>query len=114
MAPSLLLVLASADEIGRPRHAAADLQAVLRAKPLVECAILYGSHAKGNYRLGSDTDLLALDGRIDDLLPPWKVDLQLRHLIDNLDLLATSSAWGIYYISPLSHNPIIGKINKRE
>lgn len=107
MAPSLLLVLASADEIGRPRHAAADLQAVLRAKPLVECAILYGSHAKGNYRLGSDTNPLTLNGHIDDLLPPWKVDLRLRHLIDNPDLLATSSAWGVSCIPPLLHDPII-------
>ena len=92
--------LVSADDIGLPRNAVADLRATLRAEPRIERAILYGSRAKGNYRPGSDLDLClvapdihladlwALDERIDDLLLPWKVDLQLRHLIDNPDLLA--------------------------
>lgn len=92
--------LVSADDIGLPRNAVADLRAALRAEPRIECAILYGSRAKGNYRLGSDLDLClvapdmhladlwALDERIDDLLLPWKVDLQLQHLIDNPDLIA--------------------------
>ena len=57
--------------------------------------ILYGSRAKGCARNNSDIDLtldapempfrelLAIEGRLDDLLLPWKIDLSLLHQIDN-------------------------------
>jgi len=32
-------------------------------------------------------DLLELGGVLDDLLLPWRIDLQLRHLIDHDGLL---------------------------
>ena len=80
-------------------HAVAQLCAVFRACPQVERVILYGSRAKGNYRVGSDIDLtvegeglslaqlLAMESQIDELLLPWMVDLSLKDRIDNPALL---------------------------
>lgn len=84
---------------GLPQHALERLRDVFRQWPQVERVILYGSRAKGTYRRGSDidlcvvgedlgvVDLLKLEGEIDDLLLPWKVDLSLRHQIADPDLL---------------------------
>ena len=38
-----------------------------------------------------------LGNRIDDLLLPWKVDLSLRHKIDNPDLLAHIDRVGVIF-----------------
>lgn len=66
----------------------------------VEKVLLYGSRALGRQRAGSDIDLclvapsmklgelLELGAALDDLLLPWKIDLQLRHLIAHEGLLA--------------------------
>jgi len=86
-------------EHGLPQHAVDRLRDVFRQWPQIEGVILYGSRAKGNYRHGSDidlcvvgedlgvTELLKLEGEIDDLLLPWKVDLSLYHLIEDPELL---------------------------
>lgn len=84
---------------GLPLHAVEKLCAVFRDCPQVERVILYGSRAKGNYRVGSDIDLtvegeglslaqlLAMESQIDELLLPWMVDLSLKDRIDNPALL---------------------------
>lgn len=84
---------------GLPLHAVEKLCAVFHACPQVERVILYGSRAKGNYRVGSDIDLtvegkglslaqlLAMESQIDELLLPWMVDLSLKDRIDNPALL---------------------------
>ena len=66
----------------------------------IDQVVIYGSRAKGTQRHASDidlciegdslavTDLLRLENAIDDLLLPWRVDLALRHTIDDPDLLA--------------------------
>ncbi|EAQ68967.1 putative nucleotidyltransferase domain protein [Synechococcus sp. RS9909] len=79
-----------------------DSDKVLRcidAHPSVQRVILYGSRALGRQRSGSDVDLclmaptmtlaelLELGGELDDLLLPWRIDLQLLHLIDHPPLL---------------------------
>ena len=86
-------------EHGLPQHAVDRLRDVFRQWPQIEGVILYGSRAKGNYRHDSDidlcvvgpdlgiADLLKLEGEIDDLLLPWKVDLSLYHLIEDPELL---------------------------
>lgn len=92
---------------GLPSHVFKQLKAVFRARPRIERAILYGSRAKGSYRKGSDidlclegqtlevADLLTLGAEIDDLLLPWKVDLSLKHMIDNPNLLAHIERVGV-------------------
>ena len=74
------------------------IQGVLAAYPQVEKAILYGSRAKGNYRNGSDIDLvlqghdldlslqLRIETQLDDLLLPYKIDLALYEHIANPEL----------------------------
>lgn len=92
---------------GLPPYVMEQLKAVFDAWPQIERVTLYGSRAKGNYRKASDIDLclegeslgiaelLRLDAEVDDLLLPWKVDLTLRHQIDNPDLLAHIERAGI-------------------
>ncbi|TGN07954.1 nucleotidyltransferase domain-containing protein [Leptospira ilyithenensis] len=67
--------------------------------PKIENAVIYGSRAKGNYRTGSDIDicleasemdlseLMLIETELDDLLLPYKIDLSLKHKIENKDLL---------------------------
>lgn len=86
-------------DTGLPATAVEKLCGIFRACPGIQRVLLYGSRAMGRYRPGSDIDLclegetlglpelLELEGQIDDLLLPWKVDLCLRHLIDNPALL---------------------------
>ena len=75
------------------------IQQVFASHPRIEQAILYGSRAKGTHRDASDIDLTLVGAmltlsdsctiaqELDDLLLPWKIDLSLRHTIDNPDLL---------------------------
>jgi len=66
--------------------------------PYIEQVIVYGSRAKGNYKVGSDIDLtiignldystlLKLENQLDDLLLPYKIDLSLKHQLTNPNLL---------------------------
>lgn len=75
------------------------IKSVINKYPQVQRCIVYGSRAKGNFKPGSDIDLtleapsmtlselLKLESEIDDLLLPYKVDLSLKHQIDNQELL---------------------------
>ena len=86
-------------EYGLKPEVIAKINRVLAAHPGVEQALLYGSRAKGNYRLGSDIDLclvgdtltltqlLKIENEIDDLLLPYKIDLSLFHTLDNPELI---------------------------
>lgn len=76
-----------------------QLRAELARAPHLKRALIFGSRAKGNYRHGSDidialfgpelthADLLDLDGRIDDLLLPYQVDLCAVDTLADPDLL---------------------------
>ena len=84
---------------GLPEVAIEKILGILTGYPAIERVILYGSRAKGNYRPGSDIDLclqaptlqlsqqLEIENNLDDLLLPWKIDLTLRHNIENPALL---------------------------
>ena len=75
------------------------INGVFASYPQVKEVILYGSRAKGNYHNGSDIDLTMLGDELDlnvqyriehvldDLLLPYKIDLSIRHHIENSDLL---------------------------
>jgi predicted nucleotidyltransferase len=78
-----------------PPKAIEGILRLCRSNPAVRRVILYGSRAKGCARYNSDIDLtldapdlsfrdlLAIEGQLDDLLLPWKIDLSLLHQIEN-------------------------------
>jgi predicted nucleotidyltransferase len=66
----------------------------------IDSVVIYGSRAKGNFKVGSDIDLtiiensltfpefLEMENTLDDLLLPYKIDLSLKRKISNVDLLS--------------------------
>lgn len=81
----------------KQRHIDA-ITGVFSEYPQVECVLLYGSRAKGNFRANSDIDLalkgaidlttlLKIETSLDDLLLPYKIDLTNYHKIKNKDLI---------------------------
>lgn len=93
---------------GLPDEAIKKIQAIFAKYSEIKKVILYGSRAKGNYRPGSDIDLciegdlsltqlLRIENELDDLLLPWKIDLSLKHRIDNESLLQHINEHGIIF-----------------
>ena len=94
---------------GLPESVVEKIRIVFQKHPDIQRVLLYGSRAKGNYQLGSDIDLcleaekftltqlLKVNNELDDLLLPWKVDLSLKHDIDNQTLLDHISEVGIVF-----------------
>lgn len=90
----------------------AAVQGVLSRYPQVERAIVYGSRAKGNYRPGSDIDLslegpllthqtlFRIENELDNLLLPYKIDLSIRHAIQNPDVLNHIARVGQVFYEP--------------
>ena len=72
----------------------------------VECVIVYGSRAKGNYRYNSDIELtiegkelshkalFQIEQQLDDLLLPWNIDLSVKSEIKNEDLIKEIETYG--------------------
>jgi predicted nucleotidyltransferase len=85
---------------GLPESATEAILQSIGALPQVQRVVLYGSRALGRQRSGSDVDLclhaptmnlvelLELGAQLDDLLLPWRIDLQLDHLISHEALRA--------------------------
>ena len=85
---------------GIPQADSQRLLELIRSHQHVQNVVLYGSRALGRQRAGSDIDLcleapsmelgelLELGAALDDLLLPWQIDLQLRHLIAHEGLVA--------------------------
>lgn len=75
------------------------INSVFAKYPQVEEAVLYGSRAKGNFKTGSDLDLVLKGDQlnpnvvnkihleIDDLLLPYSFDISALNQISNPDLL---------------------------
>ena len=87
------------DKYGLKSAVIEKIHAVLNRFESIDTAILYGSRAKGNYRIGSDIDLtlkvkadaprsLLFDvvGAIDDLDLIYSFDISLLHEISNENL----------------------------
>ncbi|MBC8318695.1 MAG: nucleotidyltransferase domain-containing protein [Desulfobulbaceae bacterium] len=84
---------------GLKKETVQKIKSILASYTAVEEAVLYGSRAKGNFRPGSDIDLvlkgnnlnlqminkISLD--LDDLLLPYLFDLSIFHQITNADLI---------------------------
>lgn len=80
----------------------------------IEGVTVYGSRAKGNYREGSDidlvliaptlttNDLLKIENEIEDLMLPYKLDLSLFHQIENPDLIEHIKRVGKVFCTPKS------------
>ena len=85
------------------------INAVFTVHPELTKALLYGSRAKGNYRLGSDIDLTLFGNalthaklgeiatQLDDLLLPYNFDISLFNQIDNPDLVDHIRRVGIVF-----------------
>lgn len=92
---------------GLPPAVIDKLVEIFREDARIQNVWLYGSRALGRERPGSDidlciegnalqlNDLFAIEMRIDDLLLPWKVDLALKHLINNPELIEHIQRVGI-------------------
>lgn len=82
---------------------------VLKTIPQIDKAILYGSRAMGNFREGSDIDLVLfgkeldhssltkLLNLLDDLLLPYQFDLSIHHQISNLNLIDHIKRVGVLF-----------------
>ena len=80
---------------GLPAATVGAMRTVLSRHPGVRRAVIYGSRAKGNHRPGSDidltlfgdgltaADLLAVDGALDALDLPYRIDLSLHADIED-------------------------------
>jgi len=85
------------------------IQAVFASHVEVDEVILYGSRAKGNYKVGSDIDLSMKGEGIDfallatianelyELPIPYTVDLSILSGINNLDLIEHIERVGVLF-----------------
>lgn len=87
-----------------------QIQSVFARYPQVKKAILYGSRAKGNYKIGSDIDLTLMGGEdltlkvlyrimdeIDDLLLPYTFDLSIFQHISDPDVIEHVQRMGVVF-----------------
>lgn len=103
------MMMKSKQLFGLPEEAIEKIRAIFGKYPEINSVILYGSRAKGNERPASDIDLcidgdmltlsqlLKIENELDDLLLPWKIDLSLKHQIDNQLLLKHINNDGILF-----------------
>lgn len=85
----------------------AKIQQVFKNHKEIIHVCIYGSRVKGDYHNGSDIDLsileeslkntqlLKIENELDDLLLPFKIDLNLFRLIENKDLISHIKRLGI-------------------
>lgn len=74
------------------------INSVFEKHPEIDKVIIYGSRAKGNYRIGSDIDLTLfgndlkydlagkIDSEIDDLNTPYLFDISIFELLNSPSL----------------------------
>jgi predicted nucleotidyltransferase len=75
------------------------INSVFNKNENIDIVIIYGSRAKGNYKVASDIDLTLIgndlkssiigqvNSQIDDLLLPYTFDISIFHQISNTDLI---------------------------
>jgi len=84
---------------GLKRSTLNKLCSVFHRHDAIESVLLYGSRAKGNYKVGSDIDLtikgpllpffelMQIEDQIDDLYLPYMIDLSQYEKLTNCDLI---------------------------
>ena len=87
------------DKYGLSKSTVLLLKSIFFKYPTIQKVILYGSRAKGNFKPGSDIDLvlvaptmdlsqlMRIENEIEELLLPYKIDLSIFHQIENSDLI---------------------------
>lgn len=101
-------------KFGLTEDTIANITNCLARNPKIEKAIIYGSRAKGNYRKGSDIDLvlegenlnlndvLKLENELDELLLPYLFDISILHQIKNQGLMEHIKRIGkVFYTSTI-------------
>ena len=86
-------------KFGLKENVIEKIQQVFSSTAQLEEAILYGSRAKGNFKKGSDIDIVLkgngldlkvmnqISGKLDDLLLPYMFDVSVNKQISDPDLL---------------------------
>lgn len=81
----------------------------------IDKVVLYGSRAKGNYKVGSDIDLtiyakkithaelMQIENELDELLLPYQIDLCWYQKIDNVQLIEHIKRCGIVFYTHAHH-----------
>lgn len=87
------------------------LNSVFAQHNAIDSVVIYGSRAKGNYRVGSDIDLtikggeipfaefMKIENQIDDLMLPYTVDLSQYHQLGNVALIEHIDLVGVEIFS---------------
>ncbi len=101
-----------ADLFGLKPEVVEAIRAVLAQFDCITEAILYGSRAKGTYKVGSDIDLslktqgelpksllLTIDSALDDLDLPYSFDISLLQQINNKNLLEHIERVGMVFFN---------------
>lgn len=94
-------------EFGLNHKIMQEIITILTSNPKVEKVLLYGSRAKGNFKVGSDIDL-TLKGfdlniqdlnnlyiKLDELYLPYSFDISIFENLDNKDLIDHINRVGI-------------------
>jgi predicted nucleotidyltransferase len=92
--------------------------------PQIEKAVLYGSRAKGNYKTGSDIDLVLYGNKltlslvnkvineIDDLLLPYSFDISIFDHLSNPALIEDINRVGIIFFSRKKNMELSSQIGR--
>ena len=91
-----------------------DISGIFQQYTEIERVILYGSWAKGTYRVGSDIDLtlvgkqisheqlLSIEHQLDNLLLPYLFDLSIFSHIEDPDMIAHINRVGLIFYEKTS------------
>ncbi len=96
-----------AEKLGLKKKELDQILNLLKQNKKIQKVTVYGSRAKGNFRPGSDIDLvlmadqmniqelLKIENDLDDLMLPYKIDLSLFHHIEDKEIIAHINQVGI-------------------
>lgn len=105
-----------AEKFGLNEQSIRVITDILKKYPEIEQAIIYGSRAKGNYRIGSDVDLTfkgpnlnqSILGKIrldlEDSSLPYLFDLSIYHELAHEILFSISTEWDSNFINGQNNN----------